>query len=143
MLKKTITYNDYNGVERKEDFYFNLSKAEIMEMELSIPGGFAGMVEKIIASKDIPSIIKTFKELILKAYGEKSADGKRFVKSEDMSAAFSQTEAYSNLFMELATDDNSASAFINGLVPADMKLSDEKLKSLGDNVGNILDVPAN
>lgn len=143
MLKKTITYNDYNGVERKEDFYFNLSKAEIMEMELSIPGGFAGMIEKIIASKDIPSIIKIFKELILKAYGEKSADGKRFVKSEDLSAAFSQTEAYSNLFMELATDDNSASAFINGLVPADMKLSDEKLKSLGGNVGNILDVPAN
>lgn len=143
MLKKTITYNDYNGVERKEDFYFNLSKAEIMEMELSIPGGFAGMIEKIIASKDIPSIIKIFKELILKAYGEKSADGKRFVKSEDLSAAFSQTEAYSNLFMELATDDNSASAFINGLVPADMKLSDEKLKSLGGNVGNILDVSAN
>lgn len=143
MLKKTITYNDYNGVERKEDFYFNLSKAEIMVMELSIPGGFAGMIEKIIASKDIPSIIKIFKELILKAYGEKSADGKRFVKSEDLSVAFSQTEAYSNLFMELATDDNSASAFINGLVPADMKLSDEKLKSLGGNVGNILDVPAN
>ncbi len=143
MLKKTITYNDYNGVERKEDFYFNLSKAEIMEMELSIPGGFAGMIEKIIASKDIPSIIKIFKELILKAYGEKSADGKRFVKSEDLSAAFSQTEAYSNLFMELATDDNSASAFINGLVPADMKLSDEKLKSIGGDVGNILDVSAN
>jgi len=143
MLKKTITYNDYNGVERKEDFYFNLSKAEIMEMELSIPGGFAGMIEKIIASKDIPSIIKIFKELILKAYGEKSADGKRFVKSEDLSAAFSQTEAYSNLFMELATDDNSASAFINGLVPADMKLSDEKLKSIGGDVGNILDVSVN
>ena len=143
MLKKTITYNDYNGVERKEDFYFNLSKAEILQLELSIPGGFAGMIEKIIASKDIPSIIKIFKELIMKAYGEKSADGKRFVKSEDLSTAFSQTEAYSNLFMELATDDNSASAFINGLVPTDMKLSDEKLKSLGDNVGNILDVPAN
>lgn len=120
MLKKTITYTDYNGVERKEDFYFNLSKAEIMEMELSAAGGLAEMLTRIVEAKDQPAIVKIFKEIILKAYGEKSADGKRFVKSEEISNAFAQTEAYSILFMELATDDEAAAAFINTVVPADM-----------------------
>ena len=122
MLKKTITYNDYNGTERTEDFYFNLTKAEIMEMEMSTSGGMAEMINKIVASQDAPAIIKIFKELILKAYGEKSADGKRFVKSEEISVAFSQTEAYSQLFMELATDADAAAKFVNGIVPtADRK----------------------
>lgn len=120
MLKKSITYVDYNGVERKEDFYFNLSKAEIMEMEMSTVGGLAEMITKIVAAQDAPSIIKIFKELVLKAYGEKSADGKRFVKSEELSTAFSQTDAYSTLFMELATDADAAAAFVNGIMPADM-----------------------
>lgn len=118
MLKKTITYNDYNGTERTEDFYFNLTKAEIMEMEMSTSGGLAEMITKIVATKDAPAIIKIFKELILKAYGEKSPDGKRFIKSEEISTAFSQTEAYSQLFMELATDADAASTFVNGIVPA-------------------------
>lgn len=121
MLKKTITYNDYNGVERKEDFYFNLSKAELMEMEIGTVGGFAEMIQNIVDAKDAPSIIKIFKELVLKAYGQKSPDGKRFIKSEELSEAFSQTEAYSILFMELATDDKAAAAFVNGIVPADIK----------------------
>jgi hypothetical protein len=120
MLKKTITYNDYNGTERTEDFYFNLSQAEVMEMELSTEGGLAEMIKRVVASKDAPSIIKIFKDLILKAYGEKSADGKRFVKSEEIATAFSQTEAYSILFTELATDDKAAAAFVNGIVPKDM-----------------------
>ena len=118
MLKKTITYTDYNGVERKEDFYFNLSKAEIMEMELGTAGGFAEMIQKIIDAQDGPTIVKIFKDLVLKAYGEKSADGKRFIKSEELSKEFEQTEAYSNLFMELATDANAASDFVNGIIPA-------------------------
>ncbi len=117
MLKKTITYTDYNGVERTEDFYFNLSKAEIMEMELSVSGGLTEMINKIVATQDSPSIIKIFKDLVLKAYGEKSPDGKRFVKSEEISAAFSQTEAYSILFMELATNDEAAAKFVNGIIP--------------------------
>ena len=120
MLKKTITYTDYNGVERKEDFYFNLSKAEVMEMELSTTGGLAEMIKRIVAAKDQPAIIKVFKDLILKAYGEKSPDGKRFIKSPELSDAFAQTEAYSILFMELATNDEAAAKFINGIVPADM-----------------------
>lgn len=119
MIKKTITYTDYNGVERTEDFYFNLSKAEIMEMELSTTGGLAEMITKIVNAKDTPAIIKVFKDVILKAYGEKSADGKRFVKSEELTNAFAQTEAYSILFMELATNADAAAKFINGLMPAD------------------------
>ena len=117
MLKKTITYNDYNGTERTEDFYFNLSKAELMEMEMSTAGGLAEMIKNIVAAQDAPAIIKIFKELVLKAYGKKSPDGKRFIKSEEDAIAFSQTEAYSNLFMELATNSDAAAAFVNGIVP--------------------------
>ena len=120
MLKKSIKYTDYNGVERTEDFYFNLSKAELMEMEMSTAGGLAETITKIVAAQDQPAIIKLFKELILKAYGEKSADGKRFVKSDEIAAAFSQTEAYSELFMELSTDSDKAAEFVNKIVPADL-----------------------
>lgn len=118
MLKKTITYKDYNDVERTEDFYFNLSKAEVMEMEMSTSGGLAEMITRIVAEQDAPAIIKIFKELVLKAYGQKSPDGKRFIKSEELATAFSQTEAYSQLFMELATDADAAAKFVNGIVPA-------------------------
>lgn len=120
MIKKTITYTDYNDIERTEDFYFNLTKAEVMEMELSTTGGLAEMIQRIVAAKDQPAIIKIFKDLILKAYGEKSLDGKRFMKSEEIRTAFEQTEAYSQLFMELATDADAAAKFVNGIVPADM-----------------------
>lgn len=121
MLKKTITYTDYNGAERTEDFYFNLTKAEVMEMEMSTTGGLAEMIQKIVAAQDAPAIIKVFKDLILKAYGEKSPDGRRFMKEDEngrpLSDKFKQTEAYSILFMELATDTDSASKFVNGIVP--------------------------
>ena len=120
MLKKTITYTDYNGNERTEDFYFNLTKAEIMEMEMSTTGGLAEAIQRIVKAQDQPAIIKIFKDLVLRAYGEKSADGKRFIKSEEITTGFSQTEAYSILFMELATDADAASKFVNGIVPADM-----------------------
>ena len=121
MLKKTITYTDYNGSERTEDFYFNLTKAEIMEMEMSTVGGLTEMINRIVAAKDAPAIIAIFKKLILKAYGEKSPDGKRFIKSEELSTAFSQTEAYSQMFMELATNADEASKFVNGIVPSTEK----------------------
>lgn len=117
MLKKTITYTDYNGNERTEDFYFNLTKAEIMEMEMSTTGGLAEMIKRIVAAQDAPAIIKVFKELILKAYGEKSPDGKKFIKSEELSNSFAQTEAYSQLFMELATNADAAADFVNGITP--------------------------
>ena len=117
MLKKTFTYVDYNGVERTEDHYFNLSKAELMEMELSTTGGLAEMINKIVAAQDAPAIVKVFKDLVLKAYGQKSPDGRRFIKSKELADEFSQTEAYSQLFMELATDADAASRFVNGIVP--------------------------
>lgn len=117
MLKKTITYTDYNGTSRTEDFYFNLSKAETLEMELGVNGGLTNYLQKILAAQDAPTIIKIFKELVLKAYGEKSADGRRFIKSDEMAKAFSETEAYSQLYMELAFNDASAAEFINGIVP--------------------------
>lgn len=117
MLKETIAYSDYNGVERKEDFYFNLTEAELMELEMSTAGGLAEMINRIVAAQDAPAIIEIFKKLILKAYGEKSPDGKRFVKSDEIAIAFSQTEAYSKLFMKLATDADAAQKFVNGIVP--------------------------
>ena len=120
MLKKTITYTDYNGVERTEDFYFNLSKAEIIEMELGVSGGYAEMLKSIVNANDASTLIKIFKDLVLRAYGEKSADGKRFIKSDAISEAFSQTEAYSILFMELATNADEAAKFVNGIVPSDL-----------------------
>ena len=128
MLKKKITYTDYNGTERTEDFYFNLTKTEIMEMELGTNGGFVEMIQRIVDAQDAPSIIKVFKDVILKSYGEKSPDGKRFIKSKEISDAFSQTEAYSQLFMELATDADAAAEFVNGIVP---------------NMGNGKVIPAN
>ena len=120
MFKKTVTYVEYNGVERTEDFYFNLSKAEVTEMELSVEGGFSKMLEEIVKSNDNARIIELFKEMVLKAYGEKSADGRRFVKSKELAEAFSQTEAYSEIFMELALDEKAAAAFVNGIMPANL-----------------------
>lgn len=117
MLKKTITYTDYNGVDRTEDFYFNISKAEVAEMELGTAGGYVEMLKRIVAAQDSPSLVKIFKEFLLKAYGVKSDDGKRFIKSDELSTAFSQTEAYVNLYMELATDAEAASVFMNGVFP--------------------------
>lgn len=117
MLKMTRKYTDFNGVEREEDFYFNFTKAEVAEMELGVTGGMSEMIKKIVATKDLPSLIKIFKELVLKAYGVKSDDGRQFIKNEELSTAFAQTQAYSDLFMELASDDKAAADFINQVLP--------------------------
>lgn len=138
MLTKTIKYTDYNGEEREEKFLFNLSKAELMEMELGTTGGMVETLKKIIEVKDTPSLVKIFKDLILKSYGEKSADGKRFIKIDNegnpLSIGFSQTEAYSNLFMELATNSVSAIEFVKGIIPSDIEISDEEIKKLTGEV---------
>jgi hypothetical protein len=120
MLKKTVKYVDYNGVERVEDFYFNLTKAEVAEMEMSVEGGFSAMLQELVKSKDNVRIVQLFKEMVLKAYGEKSQDGRRFVKSKEISEAFAQTEAYSEIFMELALNEEAAAAFVNGIMPANL-----------------------
>jgi hypothetical protein len=118
MLKKTIPYQDFDGNQRSEDFYFNLTKAEVAEMEMSTNGGLSKMLEKIIAEQDSKRLVDTFKDLILRSYGEKSPDGKRFVKTQELRDAFSQTEAYSELFMELATNAEMSAAFVNGIIPS-------------------------
>lgn len=117
MLKKTITYVDYNDNERTETFYFNLNETELTEMVLSKEGGLEKYIQKIVDAQDAKELVSLFKTIILFAYGEKSADGKRFVKSKELSEAFSQTEAYNKLFKELSTNTDEAVAFINGIVP--------------------------
>lgn len=117
MFAKTVTYTDYNNVQRTETFYFNLTKAEVLEMELGTTGGLSAMIQGVIDAKDTPQLIKIFKDLVLKAYGEKSADGRRFIKTPQIVEEFSQTEAYSEIFMELATDAKAASAFVEGITP--------------------------
>lgn len=125
MLVKTITYKDFNGEERTEDFYFNLTEAELTEMSLSVNGGLDAYIKRIIAAQDTAELIKLFKELIQKAYGEKSLDGKRFIKNPELLEAFMQTNAYSDFFMELAKDSKAASDFVNGIIPANLE---EELK---------------
>lgn len=121
MLKKTVTYTDYDGIERTEDFYFNLTQAELVEMELGVEGGWRDRMQRIIDAKDSPTIMREFKRLLMASYGEKSDDGKRFIKSPEISEAFSQTEAYNQIFMELVTDSKAASAFANGILPQNVK----------------------
>ena len=137
MLKKTITYIDYNGVERTEDFYFNLSEAELFEMNYTAPGGLETRLRNIIQAKDVPSIIAIFKEIILKAYGIKSEDGKRFIKSPEVTAEFQQTEAFSQLYVELATDDVKAAAFIKGIMPTKVQdgLTDDLKAQAAERLG--------
>lgn len=131
MYKKTVTYEDYNGVQRTEDFYFALNEAELTEMQLGVDGGYAAMIDKIVKAKDTPALIKIFKELLLKSYGIKSDDGRRFIKSEELSKEFTQTPAYSDLYMMLATDDKQASAFIKNIMPAKLVAKANELEKQG------------
>jgi len=121
MLKKVITYTDYDGNERTETHYFNLSKAEMLDMELFTAGGYSNMLQRVIEEKNQIEIVKIFKELVLKSYGIKSEDGKRFMKSEEITKAFTETEAFTELYMELATDSEAAAAFANGIMPKDIQ----------------------
>lgn len=117
MIKKTMVYTDYDGNERTEDFCFNLSKAEVAEMELSTAGGVTRMIERLVQEQDSKRIVEIFKDLICRAYGVKSPDGKRFIKSKELTEAFMQTEAYSDLFMALMGDPDMAAAFFNEVLP--------------------------
>ena len=133
MLKKTIAYTDYNETKREEDFYFNLTETELSEMQLEVTGGLDTMLQAIIKAQDIPTIAKLFKQIILKSYGQKSPDGRRFIKSDKLSTEFSQTEAYNILYMELSQDAAKAAEFITGIIPAKYKsaVEEESQKELG------------
>ena len=121
MYKITETYTDYDDNQRTEDFYFNYSEAELADMQFSVPGGLAGMIDKIIKTNDMPELVKLFRELIQKAYGEKSNDGRRFMKSPELTKEFTETVAYSQIYIRLATDSKAAQEFINKVVPKSMK----------------------
>lgn len=127
MLKKTIEYEDFNGNTREEDFYFHLSEPELIEMEMGTAGGLVQMINKIISAQDNEKIVSIFKMLILKAYGEKSDDGRRFIKSDELSTNFSHTAAYSKLFIELASNAEEAAKFVNGIIPRELQLEDKKV----------------
>lgn len=131
MIKKHITYTDYNGVERTEDFFFNLTKPEIIELELGVTGGLSEMLQKIINTKDIAQLMRFFKKIVLMSYGEKSPDGKRFVKSDEISKAFSETEAYTQIYMELVSDSEKAAEFVHGIVPKDLDEAATKMQKDG------------
>lgn len=121
MIKKTLTYKDLNGGERTETFYFHYYESEILEMELSVDGGFAERVKRIIEAKDQPTLIRVIKKFVLDAYGVKSDDGKQFIKNDAVRAQFEQCPAFSDIFMELVLNDKKASDFVNGVVPEGMK----------------------
>lgn len=144
MLKKTIKYTDFDDVEREEDFYFNLTKAELMEMQLGQTGGLEKEIRRIVQTKDVPAIMDIFKRIILAAYGEKSADGRQFLKLDangnKLSVGFSQTAAFSELYTELATNDAEAAKFINGIIPRGVQLSDKELEEIksGKDIEEVL-----
>ena len=120
MLKREITFEDFNGEKQTEVHYFNLSKSELIELESSFNGGLERNLQAIIEAKDSATLLKEFKTIILMAYGQKSPDGKRFIKNDQLREEFKQTAAYDALFMELATDDKAGAAFIRGVIPADL-----------------------
>lgn len=129
MLKESITYVDFNGVTRTEDFRFNLTKTELTRMETSKSGSLSALLTKIVNAKDMPDILEAIEMLILKSYGEVSADGKRFDKSDKLSEDFSHTAAYDTLFEKMITDDEYAYKFILGIMPAELA---EQVKQKGD-----------
>ena len=132
MHKETITYVDFNGTERTEDHYFNLSKTEITELEVSMPGGLAEYLMGIVNAKNVPEIMASFKKIILSAYGMKSADGRRLEKGEEISKAFTESPAYDVLFQRLflSGDVNAASDFINAIIP---QIKDDAAQSAAEN----------
>lgn len=126
MFKKTITYTDYDGNERTEDFRFNLSKAEYVMFENSVIGGMSKEIERAMAMQNGPRILEIFKDLVDRSYGVKTADGRRFMKSPELLQEFRETEAYVNLFMELVTDPEAGKAFLRGVSPSDMSTELDK-----------------
>ncbi len=131
MYKIREKYEDYDGNERVEEFYFNLTKAEITDMELTTEGGMSAMLNRIIAAKDTSKLIAVFKDLILRSYGQKSPDGRRFIKSDELTKEFTETPAYSQIYLRLATDDKAATEFVNNVIPKDLQ---KEVKAAQGNV---------
>lgn len=120
MIQKTITYTDFDGNERTEDFYFHLTEQELTEWELSVDGGLSGVLTRIMKSKDDRKTMELFKEILMKSYGVKTPDGRGFIKNQEVLDNFKYTQAFSDLYMELATDDKAAAEFVNGILPKNL-----------------------
>lgn len=130
MLKETIKYTDYDGNEQTEDFYFNISRAQFIEMEVNEVGGVVGMLRRVGSARDPKVIMKFMKDFIRKSYGIKSDDGKKFVKNDSISDDFENTEAYSELYCRLCTDAKYAIHFIIKVLPLDEKERGDLLNRL-------------
>lgn len=128
MFKKKITYTDYNGQERTEDFYFNLSRSELIMLESTTPGGYAAMLQRIIDSKDQRQLMNEFTNLIKMSYGVKSDDGKHFIKNDEVVNDFLNSAAFDQMFLEFFTDDNAASDFANGVLPSNVNNDNDRQK---------------
>jgi hypothetical protein len=118
MVKKTVKNVDFDGNEGTEDFYFHLTEQELSEWELSVDGGLSTVLRKIIKSKDEKALIEIYKDLLTRSYGVKTQDGRSFVKNQEALDNFIYTQAFSDIYMELATNDKAASEFVNGVIPA-------------------------
>jgi hypothetical protein len=142
LLKKTITYENFNEETVSEDFFFHLSKAELIELEMSHDGGLSASLQRIVELEDKKAVIAEFKNIILSSYGKKSEDGRRFIKNQALREEFESSEAYSTLFMELVTDTDAAVEFINGIIPKGMVEEAERvaqapvLTAIADNAEN-------
>lgn len=128
MLKKTVQYEDFNGDKQTEVLYFNLNKSELLELEMSMAGGLEQFMNSIMETNDMSEMFRQFKRIVLAAYGVRSDDGKRFMKSPELLEEFTQTAAYDAFFMELVQDENVAADFIKGVIPKDLKLQMEQLQ---------------
>jgi hypothetical protein len=140
MLKRSISYKDFNDVDCVDIFYFNISKPELIELEVKYEHGLTSMIQRIIEQKDHKELIKLFKELVLLAHGQKSPDGKRFIKSDQLREEFSQTAAYNALFVELATNDEAAANFLKGALPTDMVGEIDKALDSKSKVSTVPDI---
>lgn len=146
MYKKTITYTDFDGNERTEDFYFNLTKAELMEMQFSWDGGLHKVLQKMIQEQDTKRLMEYFKMMLVKSYGEKSLDGKKFLKEDENGRSLAQlnfvpTEAYSQMYVMLATDDKEATAFVNGIMPKNLEEDVKAITEKNDKPADVLPGP--
>ena len=118
MYTKTITYTDFNGDSRTEQFYFNLKKSELMDLMYSREGGLDVYLKRITEQADMKLLLAEFKSLALLSYGVRSDDGRRFIKSEELSREFLETEAYDEFMFGILKDADAATEFVNGILPA-------------------------
>lgn len=135
MLEKKIKYVDLRGNEREDTYMFHLNKSELLKLEMSVPGGFTAKVNKMVDKEDAPEIVETFENFILSSYGEISEDGKSFIKNKELTDRFKNSEAYSELFMELISNPESAKAFVSGVIPAGINIEEqEKLMAIDKKI---------